>query len=268
MNYLKSIENWSDEKWRGFGLEFLQHTGWDRDWSSDFDVLSVDGKRFLASFRNNMKQGAVGISIEKDVLSRLKRASAEGFIGFYSGDYATSLDTRLRSLNIPVFLVSGVQISVLLPYFDSSFIDSHFGRKEKNSLSIWSHYVNKIDPIKYRPLYCMCGCGADILRNASSIAFSAAFIHRAEDKLYFIYGLKNCIFSACDDNTSCGWIEINQILHPDQFNIWNGMLNDYVAVNTGLDLEEYYGPKRIFLARILQRIRPVNAGFFMGAEEF
>lgn len=268
MNYLKRFESWSAEQWRDFGLEFLEQAGWDRDWKTDLDVFSIDGKRFVASFRHNINLGPIGTDIEKDLIPRLKRAGADGFIGFYSGDYTTSLCDRLSRLKVQVVLVSGVQISVLLPYSRSSFIDRYFGGNTAGLSWTWNYYLNKVDPDDYKPLHCMCGCGRDILDNGLAIGHSAAFIHRADDKLYFIYGLKNCIFAACDENTPCGWVEINQILHPDQFNIWNGMLNSYLSDNIDLDLTEYHGPKRIFTSRILQRMRSVNAGFFLSGEEF
>jgi len=267
MNYLKRVENWSGKQWRDFGLEFLEQAGWERDWISDLDVFRINGQRFVVSFRHNIRQGAIGTDIETDLTSLLRRADAQGFIGFYSGDYTTSLCDRLSRLTAQSMLISGVQISVLLPYFCSSFIDQHFSREEPKASREWNHYLNK-SPTKYKPLYCMCGCQRDILSDSLRIAHSAAYLHRDEDKLYFVYGLKSCVFKICDDNTACGWIEINQVLHPDQFNIWNGVLLGYLADNPELDLEEYHGPKRLFTSRILQRMRSVNAGFFLGVEEF
>lgn len=266
MNYLKIIESWSDEKWHKFGVSFLQQVGWEYDWNPEYDIFSHKNRRFVASFRHNIQQGSIGTNIEKDLLSRLKHANAEGFIGFYSGDYTTSLDLRLRSLNIPAELVSGTQISVLLPYFTSFFIDQNFGNRDESSQWAWNYYLNT-SSAKYKPLYCMCGCKTDILENVRYIGSSAAFIHRKKDKLFFIYGLKECIFNKCEDNTSCGWVEINQILHPDQFNIWNGMLNEYVRDNPKIDLSNYYKEKRAFTTRIMQRMRSVNAGFFMFSNE-
>lgn len=267
MNYLKRIEIWSDKQWRDFGLEFLEQAGWERDWTSDLDVFRINGERFVVSFRHNIRQGAIGTDIESDLVSLLKCANADGFIGFYSGDYTTSLCDRLSRLKAQSMLISGVQISVLLPYFSSSFIDRYFSGREPKESWGWSHYLNK-STHKYKPLYCMCGCQRDILADGRHIGHSAAYLHRDEDKLYFVYGLKGCVFKICDDNTICGWVEINQILHPDQFNIWNGVLLSYLADNPELDLEEYHAPKRLFTSRILQRMRSVNAGFFLDVEEF
>lgn len=268
MNYLQEIKHWSDEKWRDFGLEFLQQAGWDRDWISDFDVFSVEGKRFLVSLRHNINGGAVGTSIEKDITSRMRRANAEGFIGFYSGEFTTSLQVRLKTLNCHVELIGGVQVSVLLPYSSSSFIDKFFGGREDGWNWTWNYYLNKESEVEYKPLFCMCGCGKDILEGPRSIGWSAAFVHLSKDKLYFIYGVKDHIFKVCEDNTPCGWMEVNQILHPDQFNIWSGHLKDYLRENPNFDLSEYHGHKRIFVSRILQRMRSVNAGFFFSVEEF
>ncbi len=268
MNYLKSMACWSDDKWREFGLGFLEQAGWDRDWVSDFDVFSVKGKRFVVSFRHNINDGAVGVGVEKDLVSRMRRADAEGFIGFYSGEFTTSLQARVKALSDYAELVSGVQVSVLLPYFSSYFIDRFFGDREPGWKWINNYYLNKADRSAYKPLHCMCGCGRDILEGPLAIGSSAVFVHLSEEKLYFIYGLKNCIFKVCEENTSCGWVEINQILHPDQFNIWNGKLQDFLGANPCLDLREYHNHKRLFISRILQRMRSVNSGFFLGAGEF
>lgn len=268
MNYLKIIESWSEGQWHNFGLAFLQQAGWEHDLTSKDDVFCIDNKRFLVSFRHNIKRGAVGIEIEKELISRLKNANAEGFIGFYSGDYSTSLDVRLRSLKIQFALVSGTQISVLLPYFLSLFIDKYFGNRNENYRWAWNYFLNTSNQNTYKPLYCICGCQKDILENPLSISSSAAFIRREKDKLFFIYGLKNCIFRGRDANTSCGWIELNQVLHPDQFSIWNSRLNEYVTTEVGMDLKSYYTPKRLFTTRIMQRMRSVNAGFFLNSEEF
>ena len=268
MNYLQSIAYWSDDKWREFGLEFLQQAGWDRDWVSDFDVFSIEGKRFLVSFRHNIKSGPIGTGIEKDLVSRMRRADAEGFIGFYSGDFTTSLQERIKVLSSHAVLVSGVQISVLLPYSSSCFIDRFFGDRDPDWKWSWNYYFNKSTKADYKPLHCMCGCKKDTLEGPHTIGRSAAFVHLAQGKLYFIYGFKDCIFKICEDNTSCGWLEINQILHPDQFNSWNAQLQNYLVENPSLDLSEYHNHKRLFTSRILQRMRSVNAGFFLEAEEF
>lgn len=268
INYLRSIAEWSQDQWHSFGFEFLQQAGWEPDWKSNMDVFSIDGKRFLVSFINNLGAGPIGISIERDIVSRLKRAGAEGFVGFYSGDYSTSLCDRLKKLNVQVVLISGVQVSVLLPYFSSFFIDRYFGNKPLGSSWSWSCYLSKFNSGDYKPLFCMCGCGQDILISSLAIGSSAAFIHRSCDDLYLYYGLKSCIFKICDDNTSCGWVEINQLLHPDQFNIWNRMLLDFLNDNSCLDLTAYHGPKRLLTSRLLQRMRSVNAGFFLGGQEF
>ncbi|MEN1910928.1 hypothetical protein P5Z57_28075 [Pseudomonas sp. CD3(2023)] len=268
MNYLQDIKCWADENWREFGLEFLQQAGWDRDWISDFDVFSVKGKRFLVSLRHNINEGPVGTEIEKNIISRMRRANADGFIGFYSGEFTTSLQARLKTLSSHVDLIGGVQVSVLLPYFSSNFIDKFFGAREDGWRWGWNCYLNKENKAEYKPLFCMCGCGKDILEGPLAIGLSAAFVHLSKDRLYFIYGLKGCIFKVCEDNTSCGWVEVNQILHPDQFNIWNGQLKDYLSENPHIDLSEYHSHKRLFVSRILQRMRSINAGFFLAAEEF
>lgn len=267
MNYLESIKNWSDKQWRDFGLEFLEQTGWERDHTSDLDVFRINAKRFVVSFRHNIGQGAIGTDIESELTTLMKHASADGFVGFYSGDYTTSLCDRLSRYKEQSMVISGVQISVLLPYFSSSFIDRYFSGEEHKGAWQCSHYMNK-SLRDYKPLYCMCGCQRDILADSLNIAHSAAYLYRDENDLYFIYGIKSCVFKHCDENTECGWIEINQILHPDQFNIWNGTLLDYLADNPELNLDGYYGPKRLFTSRILQRMRSVNAGFFLGVKEF
>jgi len=189
MDYLKSIKCWTDEKWREFGLEFLQQAGWDRDWASDFDVFSIKEKRFLVSFRHNINGGSIGTSIEKDLVSRMRRAKADGFIGFYSGEFTTSLQARLKTLSDHVALVGGVQVSVLLPYLSSHFIDKFFGDREYDWRWNWNYYLNKPKKSDYKPLFCMCGCGRDILEDPLSIGWSAAFVHRSQGKLHFIYGL-------------------------------------------------------------------------------
>ncbi len=266
MNYLKRIREWSDEQWYHFGLSFLEQAGWERDWKSDFDVFSMNGKRFLVKFRHNIKKGPIGTQIESDLVSSLKNANACGFIGFYSGEYTTSLAERINKLNFTSILVSGIQISVLLPYCRSSFIDEHFVIEKPKRL-LWHHYLNK-EKSEYKPLYCICGCGSDILANSSSISCAAASVYRESNNLFFIYGLKDCIFKFHEDNTECGWVEINQILHPDQFNIWNSMLHEYLMKNPELNLDNYLTQKRSFNTRILQRMRSVNAGFFLMTEEF
>ena len=267
MNYLKIIENWNDEKWKNFGKEFLQNLGWEYDFNSDFDVFAIKNQRFLASFQNNLNQGAIGIEKEINILSRINIAKADGFIGFFSGNYTTSLDERLKKLNIPYLLTNGIDISVLLPFFDSIFIDKFFSDRQEKSILLYHYHLNK-NQNAYSPLYCSCGCQNDILKDALSISTSAAYLYRKGNRIEFIYGFKNCIFKTKDNNTSCGWTEINQILHPDQFRIWNEMLRNYIKDNPEVDLSDYHRPKRLFLTKILQRIRPINSGFFLEAMDF
>ncbi|HBN9513375.1 hypothetical protein [Pseudomonas aeruginosa] len=266
MDFLKQFESWPEEVWRSFGLDFLENNGWYRDYRSPYDVVIHNGTRYLVSFNHNIARGPVGTTIESDLIRRLRQAEANGFIGFYSGNYSTGLIERLESLNIKLKVLSGVHISVLLPFSTSSFIDKHFLGGERDTLRRANYFLNKPSPLTYKPLYCICGCGVDILKDPFSIGSSAAFIRLEGGRLYFLYGLKDCIFSLCHENTSCGWVELNQMLHPDQFNIWNGTINAYLSNNNYLDLKNFWKPRKLFTMRLLQRIRPINSGFFMDGE--
>lgn len=267
MNYKQKIKEWTDEEtWEKFSVDFLNDMGWQTHLiSKNLGICDYRGTKYLVSFRHNINGGAIGTSLEKNITDRIKEHNAEGFIGFYSGNYTTSLLERLTSMEVNFKLFNGSRITTFIPFTHSYIIDTHFGSGVKgHPLVSTNYYINLNDESSYKPLNCICGCNADILE-PFNITSSMVLIHRNGNDIYFLYGLKNCI-SSVDDNTECGWLEIGQILHADQFIEWNQIVRDYLDNNPGLNTAEFYKYKKIFTMRIMQRIRSVNAGLFLRLE--
>lgn len=264
MNYKQKIREWTDEEtWKKFSVDFLNDMGWQTyEISENLGICDYKGTRYLVSFRHNINEGAIGTSLEKNIIDRIKRYNAEGFIGFYSGNYTTSLLERLTSMQVNFKLFNGSRITTFIPFTHSTIIDKHFGSGIKGHHYLpANYYINLNNESLYKPLKCICGCDADILE-PFNIASSMVLIHRHRNDIYFLYGLKHCI-NKIDDNTECGWLEISQILHTDQFIEWNQNIREYLEKNSGLNTTEFYKHKRIFTMRIMQRIRSVNAGLFL-----
>lgn len=266
MNYKKKIKEWNyDITWTKFSVEFLNDMGWQTyEISEDTGICDYKGIRYLVSFRHNINKGAIGTNLERNITDRIKEHNATGFIGFYSGNYTTPLLERLTSMQVDFKLFNGSRITTFIPFTHSTIIDTYFGSGIKGRRFIpINYYLNLNDESLYKPLECMCGCGADIL-DPLNISSSMILIHKHNDNdnVYFLYGLKACIKNV-DDNTECGWFEVNQILHPDQFIEWNQCIRDYIEKNKNLNTVEFYKYKRIFTMRIMQRMRSVNAGLFL-----
>lgn len=264
MNYKQKIKEWCNEKnWTQFSVDFLNDMGWQTfKTSKNTGICNYNGIKYLVSFRHNINEGAIGIGLEKNISDRMKEHDAEGFIGFYSGNYTTSLQERLKKMKVDFKLFNGSRIIAFIPFTHSTIIDSHFGNGVKgHSFIKANYYLNLSDESFYRPLECMCGCGKDILEPIN-IPSSMVFLHRSGNDVYLLYGLKSCI-SGYDDNTDCGWLEIGQILHPDQFIEWNQSVKNYLKRNNTLGNEIFFKFSRLFTMRIMQRMRSVNAGLFL-----
>ncbi|MGV4239873.1 hypothetical protein ACV8TC_10565 [Citrobacter freundii] len=264
MNYKQKIREWTDEEtWKKFSVDFLNDMGWQTyEISENLGICDYKGTRYLVSFRHNINEGAIGTKLEKNITDRIKKHNAEGFIGFYSGNYTTSLLERLTSMQVNFKLFNGSRITTFIPFTHSDIIDTHFGSGIKGHHFIpANYYINLNDESSYKPLKCMCGCNADIL-DPLNITSSMVLIHRRSNDVFLFYGLKHCI-NGIDDNTECGWLEISQILHPDQFIEWNQSIRIFLKKNLGLNTSEFYKYKRIFTMRIMQRIRSVNGGLFL-----
>ncbi|CAI8748522.1 DUF4338 domain-containing protein [Pseudomonas sp. IT-P253] len=268
MNYLKEFSSWIDERhWIEFSAEFFNEMGWNCIESENSSyVVEADGKRYFLSARHNAGNGAIGTEKELDILDRIDTCNADGFIGFYSGNYSTGLYVRLKSLGVPFVLFNGARIAIYMAYARSFFVDKYFGNGERAGRIIWRYYNNKDTDKPLKPLLCVCGCGKDILE-VKNISYSLVLLEQYENQLYFLYGLKSCL-AQFDGNTYCGWVEINQILHPDQFASWNRLVSNYISDNPSLDLSNFHPARREFMCRLMQRMRPVNAGFFMEAMSF
>lgn len=264
MNYKQKIKEWDDEKiWMRFSVDFLNDMGWETyEISENIGICNYKGIKYLVSFRNNINKGAIGTNVEKNITERIKKHNAEGFIGFYSGNYTTSLFERLTSMQVNFKLFNGSRITTFIPFAHSTIIDNYFGNGVKgHHLIPGNFYLNLSNESLYKPLECVCGCGADILE-PSNIRDSMALIHKNGDYIYFFYGLKDCI-NQIDDNTECTWIEISQILHPDQFIGWSQIVRNYIQKNAKCNTIGFYEYKRLFTMRIMQRMRSVNAGLFL-----
>jgi hypothetical protein len=264
MNYSQKIKEWDDDKtWREFSVDFLNDMGWQTyEISDNIGICDYKGVRYLVSFRHNINKGAVGTNLEKNITDRIKEYNAEGFIGFYSGNYTTSLLDRLTSMQVDFKLFNGSRITTFIPFTHSTIIDTYFGSGIKGHHFIpANYYLNIIDESLYKPLECMCGCGKDIL-DPLNIAYSMVLIHMHNNNIYLVYGIKSCI-NHIDDNTECGWLEISQILHPDQFIEWNQCVRWFLQKNNNLGVIDFYKCKRIFTMRIMQRMRSINAGLFL-----
>ncbi|HHQ6568904.1 TPA: hypothetical protein ACSTJX_003794 [Serratia fonticola] len=267
MNYKQKIKEWDNEKtWRDFSIDFLNDMGWQTyEVSENIGICDYKGIKYLVSFRHNINEGAIGTNLEKNIADRIKEYNAEGFIGFYSGNYTTSLLQRLASMQVHFKLFNGSRITTFIPFTHSTIIDTYFGSGVKGHHPIpANYYLNLNNESSYKPLECMCGCSADILE-PRNIPYSMVLIHKNGNDVYLFYGLKPCI-SKIDDNTECGWLEINQILHPDQFIEWSQCVRNYLKINSNLGTVDFYKSKRLFTMRIMQRIRSVNAGLFLRLE--
>lgn len=266
MNYKQKIKEWNDDKiWTDFSVDFLNDMGWlTYKTSKNTGICYYKNIKYLISFRHNINKGAIGINIERNICDRIKKHDAKGFIGFYSGNYTTSLLNRLTSMQINCLLFNGSRITTFIPFIHSFIIDKYFGSGIKgHPLIETNYYLNLSDDKLYKPLKCICGCGVDIL-DPNNIPASRVFIYKNNNNIDFIYGLKKCIVNMqIDDNTECGWLEISQILHPDQFIIWNKVVREYLDENKDLNTVDFYKEKRMFTMRIMQRIRSVNAGLFL-----
>ncbi|MFW7564465.1 hypothetical protein ACOIGD_18070 [Klebsiella pneumoniae] len=267
MNYKQKIKEWSCEKnWINFSIDFLNDMGWQTyKISGNIGICEYNCIKYLVSFRHNINKGPVGTNLEKNIIDRIKKHNAEGFIGFYSGNYTTSLLERLTSMQVNFKLFNGSRITTFIPFTHSTIIDTYFGSGIKGLHFIPAHYyLNLNDESSYKKLECMCGCGEDIL-DPFNITSSMVLIHRDKNKIYLFYGLKSCIGNI-DDNTECGWLEISQILHPDQFIEWNQSVRNYIEKNRILNTVDFYKYKRLFIMRIMQRMRSVNSGLFLRLE--
>lgn len=264
MNYNKKIKEWSNEQtWIDFAVDFLNDMGWSTTLTSDgCGICDYQHVKYLVSFRHNINNGAVGTSLEQNITGRMRKHNTNGFIGFYSGNYTTSLLERLTSMQIDFKLFNGSRITTFLPFAHSTIIDAYFGSGVKgHKFTSANYYLNLNDESSYKPLECMCGCKNDILAPVN-IGSSMVLIIRVNNNIYFVYGLKHHLANF-NENTECGWLEINQILHPDQFIEWNQCIRDYLNNNSNLITVDFYKYKRIFDMRIMQRIRSVNAGLFL-----
>lgn len=264
MNYKQEIKKWNNEEiWRKFSVDFLNDMGWETyEISDNMGICDYRGIKYLVSFKHNINKGAIGTGLEKNIADRIREHNVEGFIGFYSGNYTTSLLDRLRAMQINFKLFNGSRITTFIPFSHSNIIDTYFGSGIKGlSFISANYYLNLNDESLYKPLECMCGCGEDILKPIN-IAYSMVLLHKNKNSIYLIYGLKSCI-NKYDDNTECGWLEIGQILHPDQFIEWNQSIRCYLEKSKNLETECFYKCKRLFTMRIMQRIRSVNAGLFL-----
>ncbi|MDE1497048.1 hypothetical protein KKJ25_19470 [Xenorhabdus bovienii] len=263
MNYKQKIKEWDDEKtWREFSVDFLNDMGWQTyEISGNIVICNYKGIRYLVSFRHNINKGAIGTYLEKNITDRIKEHNAEGFIGFYSENYTTSLLWRLTLMQVHFKLFNGSRITTFIPFTHSTIIDTYFGSGVKGHRFIpANYYLNLNDESFYKPLECLCGCGEDIL-DPLNITYSMVLIHREKNNIYLFYGIKSCI-NKIHDNTECGWLEISQILHPDQFIEWNQCVRNYIEKNRNLNTVDFYKLKRLFTMRIMQRMRSVNAGLF------
>ncbi|RLM04080.1 hypothetical protein [Gibbsiella quercinecans] len=254
--------------WHEFAVEYLCEMGYVTYATDEKHAITVfNNKRYLVSIKHNINTGSVGVGDEIDVLLRMKEYNVDGFIGFYSGYYSTSLLNRLNSIVDELILFNCDKISTLLVFAHSQFIDKYLPSEKSISVphNIWRYYQN-VSNENYEPLLCMCGCGVDILE-PRNIGWAMATIYRKNRKVYFIYGLKDCFFPKGNvDNTECGWLELNQALHTDQINDWNSMIDEYLESLEGFNLTDYYYHKYNFMSKIVQRLRPVNSGIFLRLE--
>lgn len=267
MNFKNHFKTMDAKKWKAFALDFLVDTGFHEyiatlEAKEDQDVFLLEkhGIVFYVSTRNNATEGkSVGTEIEKNILERMKSNNATGFIGFYSGNFSTSLLERLNKLaknstaNFTFKLFNGHAISLIMPLIHSHVYNDHFNNGNPYSLNIPAQH--------YEELECCCGqCGIDILHD-DLIVWSMAQLTIIENEIYFIFGHKLHLTNFPE--TRCGWLEISQCLHLEQILMWNAQIDRFIS-DSGLPLsEKFYHERNRFNTAITQKLRSSNAGMFL-----
>ena len=110
---------------------------------------------------------AVGVADETDIRGRVEQHQCDGFVGFYSTNPSTSLDTKLNSLKLQTQIFAPAQIericlsdaksqSVAQRYFPKSYVS-------------WAHENPEPAKIFYEEFELVCEvCGNDLLGKRSS----------------------------------------------------------------------------------------------------
>ncbi|HCG5509822.1 TPA: restriction endonuclease [Vibrio parahaemolyticus] len=249
--------NMNDEQWEFFAIDFLASLGFTiidppsrgPDGGKD-GLVEANNQRFIVSCKHFINSGsAVGVSDEQSIVDRMVHHKARGFIGFYSTVISSSLATRLNS-----FKESGYQYMVfdqykigqILPRIPSSVL-------QKYALPNGVKFVNNVPLDQYIPLNCL-GCGKDILTDGMINWSMAMILLNNSNQLEFMYGCKKCM----SNYNNLGWVEVSQVLHQEELNSWNSMIEELVSkhpVSSG-----FYRHKSNFDSRLLQRMYPSNWG--------
>ncbi|MCG8333788.1 MAG: restriction endonuclease [Proteobacteria bacterium] len=251
----------SPDDWEYFCEDFLASIGFSilkgpaigTDGGKDL-IVEHQEISYIVSCKHYYKSGKnVGISNEKCILDRIIEHDVKGFIGFYSTYVTESLSHRLQRFTekkFPIIIFDKGKISNLIPKLHSSVTQKYSDTTRGNNFVLNTHQS------QYQPLECL-ECGKDILSPKRIRNSMAMIVEDRSNEYHFIYGCKNCISQLPE----CGWVEIFQVLHVEEFLGWNNTVTEIIG--GGKVAKNFYEVKNTFDSRIVQRLFPTNMGTWL-----
>lgn len=248
--YQDYIQQMTHEDWEFFAVDYLsyiygftveRYPARGADGGRD-GIVWLDEKKYIVSCKHYRSDRAISPSIETNIINRIYQHNANGFVGFYSTVITEGLGNMLKGLE-----------NAGLEYF----IFDIYNIVENINVIPWS-VLNKYGLAKnirfplhvpncYQPLCCL-SCGEDILLDENIDASLVQICKDDAETLHYVYGCKRCFGNYQD----LYWGELSQVLHHDQFVIWNNIVEDLCSKYNVTN--NFYQNKNLFDTRIQQRL--------------
>ena len=236
------------ERWLQFARDFMQHLGFHietpsyRDAENVFDFCAVEhvpGKfnllpfRWLVSCRHKASmRTSVKESEEANVLERVLRCRADGFIGFYSSQVSPALEYRLSELK------AGAQIRDYR-FFDAKVLAGYLSTPEFGRIvsryfpnHAKTHGVLHLVAEEYLPICCE-NCNTDLLQalfaeDRKGVLVSLRRQKKSVDEMEVVADMYTACKGACDEElqskycrgttlNAAGWVDLSDLVKPSFF---------------------------------------------------